>query len=192
METIDAIILAGGLGTRLRSVVSDLPKVLAPVNDRPFIHILLDALDASAKIRRVVIAVGYMADKVMAACSHGGTYGFEIAFSIEEQLLGTGGGIRQALDRTETDDVLALNGDSYVGFDVDALLRQHHLRNTSLSVVLCHVDNASRYGRVMVDAQQRILCFEEKKEDEAPGLINAGVYRPADILRSRKRPQNFP
>lgn len=174
-QKIDAIILAGGLGTRLRPLVRDQPKVVAPVNGRPFIQILLEFLNQSLQIRRVVVATGYMAEQVVEVCSRH-EYDFDLIYSFERELLGTGGGIRKALTFTNSRTVLTLNGDSYVEFDIPSLLAFHERKKASFTMILRSVEDASRFGRVLVDSQARLINFEEKKNESSPGLINAGVY----------------
>lgn len=176
MEKLDSIILAGGLGTRLRGVVPELPKVLAPVNEKPFLDIILSALSKWECIEKVVIAVGYMADKIIERYKDTSRYNFKILFSVEEELLGTGGAIKKVLPQTETDNVLVLNGDSYVETDLYDLEKKHMGVSASMSIVLREVENASRYGRVKLNGENRIVCFEEKTPGPSKGYINAGMY----------------
>ncbi len=177
METIDAIILAGGLGTRLRDVVSDLPKVLAPVNGRPFLDILLGHLHRSGGIRTVVLAVGYLADKVIKHYRNGATrFHFPVLFSVEATPLGTGGAIRKALGLTETETILVMNGDSYVDVDLEAMAAAHKAKRAAVTIVVKNVPDASRYGTVLMGGDGRLIAFEEKKEKSSGGYINAGVY----------------
>jgi D-glycero-alpha-D-manno-heptose 1-phosphate guanylyltransferase len=176
MEKLDAIILAGGLGTRLREIISDLPKVLAPVNNRPFLDVILSFLNKCGCVQRVVIAVGYLADKVMKEYTDRHEYGFEILFSEEKELLGTGGAIGKALPYTKTEDVLALNGDSYVDVNIADLIETHKKKHAVMTIVLTEVENTSRYGRVKLNSEQRIVSFEEKTAGQAGDYINAGMY----------------
>lgn len=176
MEKIDAIILAGGLGTRLRGVLNDLPKVLAPVNDRPFLDILLSFLNTRGSIKKVIIAVGYMGDKVDKEYSNQQGYNFEILFSKEKELLGTGGAIKKAMKYVETDDLLVINGDSYIDVDLEDLFKTHKEKNAIMTIVLKEVENVNRYGSVNLDSQNRILSFEEKRHGQTGGYINAGMY----------------
>lgn len=176
MEKIDAIILAGGLGTRLRGVLHDLPKVLAPVNGKPFIDIILSFLNMCGCIKKVIIAVGYMGDKIVKEYTNHHGYNYEILFSKEKELLGTGGAIKKALQYVKTDDVLVLNGDSYIDVELDGLFKTHKEKNADMTIVLKEVENASRYGSVNLDSQNRILSFEEKNSGETGGYINAGMY----------------
>jgi D-glycero-alpha-D-manno-heptose 1-phosphate guanylyltransferase len=151
MQPIDAIILAGGVGKRLKTVVSDVPKPLAAVGGKPFLDILLGRLNESHCINRVVLAVGYKAEKIIAEYENRSDYNFQIAFSMEDTLLGTGGGIRKALGYTTTEDVLAMNGDSYTQVDITDLLKSHRTNNAKLTIVLVSVEDAGRYGSVGVD-----------------------------------------
>ena len=176
MERIDAIILAGGLGTRLREVVADVPKPLAPVGGKPFLDILLEQLAASGCISRVVLAIGHLADQVVTTYQGRTEFGFPIDFSIEEELLGTGGAVRLALSRTSTPLVLALNGDSFVDVDLPDLFATHRRQGGAMTMVLRHVEEANRFGSVSLDAQKRVISFAEKCSRPQGGLINAGVY----------------
>lgn len=176
MEKIDAIVLAGGWGTRLRSVVNNVPKVLAPVNGKPFLDLLLNFLSNSGLINKVILAVGYMSDKIIERYETGRDYSFKIIFSEEKELLGTGGGIKRALGYSDVDDVLALNGDSYISVDLTDLFMSHNKNNAAMTIVLKEVENANRYGSVKIDKSKRIISFEEKKQDAAGGFINAGMY----------------
>lgn len=176
MEKLDSIVLAGGLGTRLRGVVPELPKALAPVNDKPFLDIILSSLSKWGCIEKVVIAAGYMADKIIERYRDTSRYNFKMLFSVEEELLGTGGAIKKALQQTETDSVLVLNGDSYVETDLHVLAKKHMETSASMTIVLREVDNASRYGRVKLNSDNRIECFEEKTPERSKGYINAGMY----------------
>jgi D-glycero-alpha-D-manno-heptose 1-phosphate guanylyltransferase len=176
MERIDAIILAGGLGTRLRTVISDRPKVLAPVNDRPFLDIILNALNRFNLKGRVVLAIGYMAEKIIEEYGQSNKYPFEILFSIEEKLLGTGGGIKKALSLTTTEQVLVLNGDSFAEVDLYELINSHDENGAALTMTIVEVENASRFGRVVLGKDGKVVSFLEKKSDGEAGYINAGIY----------------
>lgn len=177
MEKLDAIILAGGLGTRLRKVINDLPKGLAPVNKRPFLDIILNSLNKwDYCIRSVIIAVGYMADKIVKEYSDRSGYNFKILFSEEKELLCTGGAIKKALRYTKADDILVLNGDSYLDVDIEELIKAHRRNNAVMTMVLKEVENANRYGRVKIGSDYRIIYFEEKNPKQEGGYINAGMY----------------
>jgi D-glycero-alpha-D-manno-heptose 1-phosphate guanylyltransferase len=167
---MEAIVLAGGFGTRLRAAVPDLPKPLAPVAGRPFLAILLDQLIASG-IDHVVLSVGYLHDKIMAA--FGDSYGgARISYFVEQEPLGTGGAIRAALSRCATDHVLAMNGDSFSSFDLPGLVSL--LSPAQFAMGLVSMEECTRYGRVLV-TDGTVTGFQEKGVAGA-GLINAGVY----------------
>jgi D-glycero-alpha-D-manno-heptose 1-phosphate guanylyltransferase len=166
---MEAIVLAGGFGTRLQSVISDVPKPMAPIGGRPFLEYLLDQL-AHRGIHRVVLALGYLAPVIVR--HFGGHYqGMELAYVVEDKPLGTGGAIRLAMDACRTDAVFALNGDTYLEPDLKAVASSWKERPIVLAQL---VDDTSRYGRLDVDGT-RLVAFREKGVP-GPGLINAGCY----------------
>ncbi|QJB55738.1 sugar phosphate nucleotidyltransferase [Pseudodesulfovibrio sp. zrk46] len=165
-------ILAGGLGTRLRAA-TDVPKVIAPVNGRPFLHFLLDKL-AAAGCGRVVLCTGHAADAVEgAAATWDGS--MRVDFSREAEPLGTGGAVKLALTEDRPETFLLLNGDSFTDADLCAFFTQHSESGAGASVLLARVDEASRYGSVVLNDAGRIEQFAEK-QGKGPGLINAGTY----------------
>ncbi|MGL4550521.1 MAG: nucleotidyltransferase family protein [Gemmataceae bacterium] len=165
---LDAAVLAGGLGTRLRSVVADRPKVLAPVNGRPYLFLLLDQL-ADAGVGRVVLLVGHRAGMVRDAL--GERYrGMRLLYSEEATPLGTGGAVRHALPLLTAPRVLLLNGDSYCECDLAAL------NDGPARMAVARVPDVSRYGEVTVADDGRVVAFGEKSGAARPGWINAGVY----------------
>jgi D-glycero-alpha-D-manno-heptose 1-phosphate guanylyltransferase len=172
MQADEAIVLAGGFGTRLRSVVSDVPKPLAPVAGRPFLAWLLDEL-AQQGLRRVVLATGHMADKVEAAIGVQWA-GMEIAYSVESNPLGTGGALKQALTQLQGQCVHVLNGDTFLRYSLCGLEDAASNARTPAAVALAWVDDASRYGAVEV-TDGRVTAFREKGGQGA-GWINAGSY----------------
>lgn len=177
---MQAIVLAGGLGTRLRSVVPDLPKPMAPVAGRPFLAWVLDRL-VDAGFERAVLAVGY---RHAAIRDHfGEAYrGMALRYSVEDAPLGTGGAIRLAAEHISAQPVFVLNGDTYLEFDFQAMLAAHRQSPSSLSVAVCHVPDVSRYGALELEGNH-IHGFLEKGR-AGPGFINAGVYLlGSEILR---------
>lgn len=167
----EAIVLAGGFGTRLRQVVPDCPKPMAPIAGRPFLEILLEAL-ARKGFGRVVLSLGFMADRIV---GHFGVRfaGLEIAYVVEEQPLGTGGAVRLAMSECHEDHVYVFNGDTFLDLEVDAV-EQHWLGNRHPIIVGQEVPDAARYGRLLTSNGQ-VNGFSEKGVG-GPGLINAGCY----------------
>ncbi len=169
---MQAIVLAGGLGTRLRDAVSDLPKPMAPINGKPFLDYLLNYL-RSYKVSRVVLATGYMQDKFSE--HYGDKFnGIEISYSVETEPLGTGGAIQQALQQITSETALILNGDTFFEVDLAGLATAHAETHADLLLALKPMKDFSRYGIVKFDGS-RITSFEEKRPVDA-GYINGGAY----------------
>ncbi len=161
----EALILCGGLGTRLRSVVPDRPKVLAPVAGRPFVAHVLDQL-AAAGVTRAVLCTGYMAEEVerTLGARHGS---MQLAYAVETTPLGTAGALKAALPWLKGDQAFVVNGDSILDAPLADMPRE------TAVVALAEVPDTARYGRVVLEGD-RIVRFEEKAP--GAGLINAGVY----------------
>jgi NDP-sugar pyrophosphorylase family protein len=169
-----AVILAGGQGVRLRSVVSDRPKVLAPVAGQPFVAHLLNRLSAQG-CRRAVLCTGYLGDQVESA--FGTQYrNLSLSYSREPMPLGTGGALHHARPLLDTDPVLVLNGDSFCGFELFPFLARHRQRQSAASLWLTYVPDAGRYGLVQLADNGAVLRFSEKQASRHAGWINAGVY----------------
>ncbi|MBW2661158.1 MAG: nucleotidyltransferase family protein [Deltaproteobacteria bacterium] len=168
----EAIILAGGFGTRLQPAVSDLPKPMAPVAGRPFLEYLLDHL-IRQKITNVVLSVGYKA-KIIIEHFRDSYNGLSIKYCVEEAPLGTGGAIRQSLKMVSQKDVIVLNGDSFFDIDYDQLLSAHREKKADITIAFKPMKNFDRYGSVTLE-KSRIVTFEEKKA-RSSGFINGGVY----------------
>jgi NDP-sugar pyrophosphorylase family protein len=169
-----AVVLAGGMGTRLRSVVADRPKVLAPVAGRPFLAYLLDQI-ADSGIQRVVLSTGHLAEQFAEVI--GDRYrNIQIVYAHEDQPLGTGGAIRFACGFTDADQLLVMNGDSYCAADLSEYIDWHVDGGNEVSLMLAKVSDTSRYGTVEIDAGGRITAFIEKRPESTNGCINAGVY----------------
>ncbi|MBL0125314.1 MAG: NTP transferase domain-containing protein [Betaproteobacteria bacterium] len=172
---MDAIVLCGGRGTRLVSVVSDVPKPLAPVGGRPFLDYVLSYLSQSKLVSRVVLATGHLAAKV--ETHYGASFSdLSIAYSPEIEPLGTGGAVFQAMRRFDiAGPFFILNGDSFVDAELEALVELLDWRSSNLAMTLFRVDNAARFGTVACDGL-RVTGFAEKTVRTEPGLINAGIY----------------
>jgi NDP-sugar pyrophosphorylase family protein len=174
LRSTTAIILAGGLGTRLRPVVSDRPKVLAEVAGRPFLAYLLEQV-AAAGVRRLVLCTGYRAEAVEAAFGRSFA-GMHLLYSPEVEPLGTGGALRQALTLAESDPLLAMNGDSYLDMPLAAISARHDAHGGEGTVAVTLVPDTGRFGRVRTAEDGRILAFEERGTRGQAGWINAGIY----------------
>ena len=172
MATDEAIVLAGGFGTRLRGIVDDVPKPLAPVAGRPFLAWLLDRL-ATGGMRRCILATGYLSDVIEQRIG-ARWQGMEIAYSVEPEPLGTGGAIRLAASRLQGDAAHVLNGDTWLEYDPVALEDTARAAGASMTIALARVDDVARYGAVDID-NGRVTGFREKGES-GPGWINAGCY----------------
>lgn len=178
---VTAVILAGGVGSRLKSVVSDRPKGLAEVNGRPFLAFLLDQL-RNAGAARVVFSTGYLAPQIEEA--FGDEFrGMRIGYSRETTALGTGGGLRLAADSVVSPILLVLNGDSSCEVDLTAFLTDALRHGRSPALVLSRQTDTSRFGRVELAPDGRIISFREKGESAGEGWINAGIYAlPRDLV----------
>jgi len=184
---MEAIVLAGGFGTRLKDVIADVPKPMASVAGRPFLEILLSMLARKGFVR-VVLSLGYMADKIID--NFGDSYeGMDIFYEVEKNPLGTGGAIRASLEHCLGDHVFIFNGDTYLDVEVDEIERLWHA-NRNPVIVMRNVDDTARFGRLEVTGG-RVTAFLEKGE-QGPGLINAGCYLfPRHILDSFTLGQAF-
>lgn len=168
-----AIVLAGGLGTRLREAVPDLPKCMAEVAGRPFVSHVIDALRMQG-VERFVFSLGYKADVIQAYLEeHYPTLNYTVA--IEEDPLGTGGAIQLSLQHTDADTVLVANGDTLFRVDAGQLLDMHKTRGAECTLALKPMKDFDRYGVVDTDENGRIVSFREK-QFYSEGLINGGIY----------------
>jgi len=181
---MEAIILAGGMGTRLLSVVSDVPKCMAPVAGKPFLYYLLTELETSG-FQNVILALGYKHETIETWLKNYKTK-LKIKTIVEDTPLGTGGAIKLALSHATKPFVYVFNGDSYLTLDYQALMKFHAEKKASATIVLKKMFNFDRYGKVEIDGNAQITCFGEKQYCES-GFINGGVY-----LMNRNILENFP
>lgn len=188
MAVDEAIVLVGGLGTRLRTVVSDVPKPLAPVAGRPFLAWMLDHL-AEQGMRHVILATGFMAGKVEQLVGRHWS-GMTVDYSPEEHPLGTGGAVRRAASLLHDGGTHVVNGDTFLRYSPQALEAATRRVGATMGVALAHVPDVGRYGAVEFDAG-RVSSFREKGKD-GPGHINAGCYfMAADALAALPDRENF-
>lgn len=172
MRAEEAIVLAGGRGTRLQPLVSDVPKPLAPVAGRPFLAWVLDHLAANG-IRRVILATGYMSDAIEQAIGRE-WHSIAIDYSVESRALGTGGAVRQAATRLHGNNAHVLNGDTFLAYAPATFAEAVVQAGASIGVALARVEDVSRYGAVECNAG-KVARFCEKG-GSGPGHINAGCY----------------
>ncbi len=185
---MDALILAGGLGTRLRPMVSDRAKPVALVRDQPFLYQMMRHLVQSGCIHRFTVCTGHLAETVQSAL--GSRVGkVPVRFSVEPEPLGTGGALRLAVRRFGLKGpFLVLNGDTYLGFNLERMLTSFDKRGADFEVALARVASTSRYGRVDMSGDRIAAFHEEGKAGQ--GWINAGVYMVsrAGVERLRQAP----
>lgn len=178
---IDVAVLAGGLGTRIRPVLGDVPKVLAPVNGRPFLDHLLDWLGRFGA-RRIVLCLGHRAEPVLAhiagRAGRDAAAGLEVVGLVEPEPLGTAGAVRFARSRLLSDPVLVMNGDTFLDADLPGFAARHRAAGAVLSMLCAEVPSVARFGSVELDAQGFVARFAEKDPGAAdrPGLVNGGLY----------------
>lgn len=185
---MEAIVLAGGLGTRLRETVPETPKPMAPIGARPFLAYLVEYL-ADQGVNRAILSVGYRHEQIVSY--FGDTYvGMKLVYCIENSPLGTGGAIRKAMRLAADDTVFILNGDTFAAVDYRGMRARHQAGGTGISMALKAVSDVSRYGRVEV-TDGRVVRFQEKT-NAGSGLINVGVYMMrADLLDAYDLPEKF-
>lgn len=171
----EAIILVGGRGTRLQSIVNDRPKPMAEVAGRPFLEWLLVALQVQG-VRRVILCTGYRGEIVEKYFGDGKQWNLEIQYSQEPAPLGTAGAVRNALDLIEKKQFLVLNGDSYCRLDLKKLVNSHIKKKAAITMWLVNVDDSRRYGSVQIGTEGAVQAFQEKSSVQSSGLINAGIY----------------
>jgi D-glycero-alpha-D-manno-heptose 1-phosphate guanylyltransferase len=170
---MEAIVLAGGLGTRLRSVVPDLPKCMAPINGTPFLSYLIDHLILQG-ITHFVFALGYKSNEFihfLEAKLPNNNFGIVV----EDEPLGTGGAIKLAISKTTNKDIIALNGDSLFKANLNELMQFHLEKKSSCTLALKPMQQFERYGSVEINDHATITSFKEKQLIES-GLINGGIY----------------
>ncbi len=170
----EAIILAGGKGTRLKEVVADLPKPMASINEKPFLEYLINYLEQNG-IKHIILSVGYKAEVIQ---NYFGTNfnSIKISYAVENEPLGTGGGIYLAMQQAKEEQVFIVNGDTLFNIELQKLAQLHQQKTAALSIALRKVTDGSRYGSVVIDEKNKIKAFREKNENAKNVLINGGTY----------------
>ncbi|NGX32460.1 MAG: D-glycero-alpha-D-manno-heptose 1-phosphate guanylyltransferase [Candidatus Anoxychlamydiales bacterium] len=175
---MDTIILVGGKGTRLRETIGDdIPKPLAKINGTPFLDLIISQLEKFDIIKNIILAVGYKKEKIIDRYKDKNN----ILFSEEKNPLGTGGAIKKALSLALSNEVLVLNGDTYLEFNPADLLQNHIEKKAEITIGYRFEKDTSRYGSLTIDKKtKKILKFNEKqnreKLKEISGFINSGIY----------------
>jgi D-glycero-alpha-D-manno-heptose 1-phosphate guanylyltransferase len=176
LQEIPAVLLVGGMGTRLRSVLPSTPKPLARVGNLPFLQLLVRQL-RSQGIRRIVMCTGHLAEQIEEEFGDGHKWDLEIDYSKELKPLGTAGAVKLAERYLQNvSEFLVMNGDSFLELDFREFVRFHRQRGGLIGMAVRKVSDAARYGSVQLDANHRVLGFSEKTSDSVPGVVNGGVY----------------
>ena len=176
LKDIDVVVLAGGLGTRIRETLGDTPKLLAPVGGTPFLDLLIRRLK-SYQARRLVLGLGHLADRVAAHLDATPPDGLDVVTAVEPEPLGTAGALRFVRTHIRTDPVMVMNGDSFFAADLCDFAAAHRADGSAASILCAPVDDTARYGRLDISSEGRVRAFLEKDPAQTgPGVINAGVY----------------
>jgi NDP-sugar pyrophosphorylase family protein len=171
---IPVAVLAGGLGTRLQPVLKESPKALAPINGKPFLHYLFNWLTIQGT-KQVVLCTGYLGGQIKDYC--GDRFGsFDIAYSHEEQPLGTAGALRHCLPKIGNDIILVVNGDTFCGAHLNSFLNWHRYHSFNASILLSYQKEVQRFGRVEIDRKGHVVQFHEKVPGPGKGYVSAGIY----------------
>ena len=169
---MQAVLLAGGLGTRLRSVVADRPKPMALIGDKPFMEYVVRELKNHG-ITEIVFAVGYKGSMVEEYFGDGERLGIKVSYAYEETLLGTAGAIKNA-GRLVTDErFFVLNADTFYQIQYDRLVKMSQEKNLDMALVLREVPDVSRYGRAVLEGD-RLTAFDERRKVPVRGRLTAG------------------
>jgi NDP-sugar pyrophosphorylase family protein len=172
---VPCLILVGGLGTRLRSISNDLPKPMVNIAGHPFLEYIIRWLQLSG-FRKLILCVGYRAEKIREFFGNGTALGVELAYSEEVEPLGTWGAIRQTAGCVSAPHFVVLNGDSWLEVDLQELLRFHMSRRSLATIAAVEVANAARFGSMRVGPTGVIEAFLEKDCGSSCALVNGGVY----------------
>lgn len=170
VSNLEAIVLAGGLGTRLKSVVSNVPKPMAPIGNKPFLEYILKYLKKNG-ITRAILSVGYKSE-IIEEYFGNNFEGIELVYSVEKEPLGTGGAIKKAMSKVKSSQVYIINGDTFFDVNLKNLILED---NSKIILSLKHMKNFDRYGCVESDANNLVTAFTEKGYREC-GNINGGIY----------------
>ena len=170
-----AIILAGGEGKRLRSVINDIPKPMAPIKGKPFLEYIILQLK-SQNLKDIIISTGYKGSIIKNYFQDGGNWDINIEYSEEDKPLGTGGALRKAGELIDDDQFIVMNGDSYFDIEFKQLISFHEDKQAVTTIGLAYVETLERYGHVEVGNNGEITEFIEKGDSVSAGHVNGGIY----------------
>ena len=174
-DDIEAVVLVGGKGTRLKSVVSDRPKPMAEIAGKPFLEWILLGLQERG-VTRVVLCSGYMPEFIEDYFGDGTDLEMQVSYSVDPYPLGTGGAVLRALEQVSSTPFLVLNGDSYCDFDIEYLKGMHQNSKASVTIWTTEVEDAHRFGSMDLAMDNSVTAFHEKRATLGPGVVNAGIY----------------
>lgn len=172
---MQALILAGGLGSRLGRIVAEVPKPLLPVGEKPFLEYQILQLRRH-NLTNIILCIEYLGEKIKQYFGDGDRWGMDIKYSEEKEALGTGGAIKLAECLVKGHDFLVLNGDSYFDIDLGELIDFHKRQRALATLALLEINQPERYGLVEIDKNYNIVGFQEKGTAAKPNLINGGIY----------------
>ena len=170
----DAIVLAGGFGTRLKDTVPGLPKCMSPVGGKPFLEYLMKYLRNNF-VEKVVFSLGYLPEAFKEYFGEQ-YHNISLSYSIEDEPLGTGGALKKAFQHIRSGNVIVMNGDTLFDVDLHEMMQQHQQSGADITIALHHTQDAGRYGTVNLNRDGRIVSFSEKTPGQGQGWINGGVY----------------
>lgn len=176
-KKLKAVILVGGLGTRLRPIIGEFPKPMVEIGGKPFLERLLCFLKKQC-IKDIIFCVGYKNEIIKDFFKDGSKWDIKISYAIEEELLGTGGAIKNAAKYiSNCDTILILNGDSFINFDLDQFLDFHIQKKSAFSILVTKSKEKGRFANILLDKNSKLTLYKEKEEiQNKNNFISAGIY----------------
>lgn len=171
---MQAVIMAGGLGSRLRPLTNDIPKPMVKIIDKPIVQCIIENL-AKYGVRDIVVTLGYKPESIMDFLADGSRFGVRVRYAIESSPLGSAGGVKNVQDMLE-DTFVVMSGDALTDINIASLLHRHFAHEGNVTMAVAEMDNVSSFGLVNADSQGRVLDFVEKPQTISSGLVNTGIY----------------
>ncbi len=175
LSDADVVILAGGLGSRLALRIGEKPKILAPVNGKPFLDFLFRWL-SSQGAKKIILSLGYLADQVIDHLEKNEKYDMKIVYAVEDKQLGTAGALSFVSEYIENYPAIVINGDSFVNADFCNLIEFHKNSSALVTILSTLVGDVKRFGEIKVGINADVVSFCEKGSNSSSGYINAGIY----------------